>query len=178
MVIIGITVFVASSYYLKSESTHSATKKVTQTTSWEKYTNPEFGYILHYPPTWRLVDNPDKDKGGTTQFFNYPEDKYIGGEIMQEGDVKIEIAYLKNPDNLTVEEFAIYTTDANSPEDKNHTHEEVNVGGVPYIRCTTEGETHATFYIEVKNGTILSITAYPYKVGSDTDTILSSFRTL
>lgn len=143
--------------------------------SWKNYTNSELHFSLHFPESWRLVDNPNHDMGGTTQIFSYPEGKYIGGEPFKEGDFKIEIAYLANPKKLAIEELILNLSKDGLSGEKIMNFQDVFLGNTPAVISIIPDESVSSYYIKLSDVMVLSITAAPSENDPTVKAILSSF---
>lgn len=143
--------------------------------SWNNYTNSELHFSLHFPESWRLVDNPNHASGGTTQIFSYPDGKYIGGEQFKEGDFKIEIAYLANPKKLPVEELVLNLSKDGLSGEKIMTFQDVLLGNTPAVMSIIPDESFSSYYVKLSDVMVLSITAAPSENNPTVKAILSSF---
>lgn len=143
--------------------------------SWETYSNSAYGFSFRYPPAWRLVDN-NLDKKGTVQLFNYAANKYIGGEMRKEGDIKIEMIVLEKQEGLLLEDFVQEQTEEPDFPDRVHLYEKVNLGNHDAFSDRTKDDTsYQSYYFELTPSSVLVTTVSPMNQNTDISTILSSF---
>lgn len=143
----------------------------------QEHTSSDYGISFKYPTTWRLVETATKNKGGTIQLFNYPENKYIGGEIMQEGDIKIEIVILSNSKKLPLEDFVKTQTSQGLGASEKHIYEADILGNNKAISDRISNDSsYKSFYIAMPDDNVLVASTYPDSQNQDIISILSSIE--
>lgn len=146
----------------------------TPNPSWQTYNNPTYGFSIKYPESWRLVDN--NLGNGTVQFFNYSEDKYIGGEPFSEEDMKIEMAVLQNTENMTLMEFVEEQTAQGLGASQKHITSEDRLGTTPAVSDMIESDSaYKSYFVELSDGNVLVVTLSPNSPNPEAAGILSSF---
>jgi hypothetical protein len=148
-----------------------------QTASWKIYTNSDYGFSLAYPDTWRLVDNLTVKNGGTLQFFNYPADKYIGGEVMESEDIKIEAVVLDKPQDLTLQRFMEQSAQSGLGSLKEHIYGKIQLKEVEALTDEVKDDTsYKSYYVELANNKVLLLTSSPNTLDVQAVLIISSLQ--
>lgn len=150
----------------------------TDTTSWHTYTNDEFKFSLSYPDHWRKVEGMGVYHDGTLQFFNYPADKYVGGEMLQTGDAKLELVVVDKPTDQVLQAFVKESAQSGLGADKTHIIESVQLKQASAVTDEIKDDaSYKSYYVELSDTKVLILTISPQTADPEVASILSSLKT-